>query len=391
MSVPDERRRLRLVDRVTLLQGPLPFASVAERLVTPETKLLVLDLDRTTHLGRNMGELLGWEIGAFTSYGRDELVRMEEERKTGRLIFDPRHPVQSLRYLVNGARTWAGPGLFYLFFGKIPDRSRRLRRLAYRWFGPDPVRAVQRVPQTVLLQLLTTVPDKTLRYLAERVWDRHAPDQVIEREDLERLRARAPGLRVVISSASPRVVVEVARERLGADLADGSELGRINSGPAKIARLAERFSELTDPEVETVGVTDTGYGEDHCWVDHLTRVADVNSAHPFPPIVASSSPLAELCSAQIMTRSERRRLEEGEADWVDSRRPNPPREHTRVFEREDLERRLSDLLERAEALAAAPERNAYELAELMREARRRLEAEAEPAPERASSSKVAPA
>jgi len=380
MSASDERRRVRVVDRVTLLRGPVPFSVLADRVVTPRTRLLVLDLDRTTHLGRNMGELLGWELGALASYGREQLARMEEARKTGRMLFDPSRPLASLRYLVNGARTWAGPGLYYLFFGKIPDRSAPLRRLAYRWFGPDPIRAVQRVPQNALLQILATVPDRTLRALAERVWDRHVPDQVIDRDDIARLRTRAPDLRVLISSASPRVVVEVARERLGADYAEGSVLGRINSGPAKIARLTERFPELTDPSVEAVGITDTGYGEDHCWVDHFTRVADVNSQHPFPPIVSATSPLAEVCSAQITTRAENRRAESGADDWADPRRSSAPRERTRVFDRDELERRLSDLIERAEALAADPERNAYELAELTREARRRLEAEPEPEP-----------
>jgi hypothetical protein len=226
------------------------------------------------------------------------------------------------------------------------------------------------------------MPAKTLRRLAEVVWDRHAPDQVIQRADLERLRERAPDLSIVISSASPQVVVEVARERLGADVAEGSELGRINSGPAKIARLATRFAALTDPRVETAGITDTGYGEDHCWVDHLTRVADINSGHPFPPIVAAGSPLVELVSAQVMTRRERRRAEAGFADWIDPRRRRAPRERTTVLERADLEACLGDLLDRAERLD--PERHAWELAELLREARHRLEGEPAPSPEASS-------
>lgn len=369
----EDRKRFRLVERVTLLGGPIPFSELANRLVTPATRLVVLDLDRTTHLGRNLGELLGWEVGALSSYGREQLARMEDGRAAGRLIFDRRRPRASLRYVIRGARTWAGPGLYYLFFGKIPDRSAHLRRLVYRWFGPDPMRVVQRVPQNALLQILSTVPDRTLRSLAERVWDRHEPDQVIDREDIEQLRARAPDVHVVISSASPRVVVDVARERLGADEAEGSVLGRINSGPAKIAHLAKRFGELGDPTSDTVGITDTGYGEDHCWVNHLRRVADVNSEHPFPPIVASSSPVSEVFSAQLLTRGERRRLAADVPDWLDRRRPRPPRSETRVFERSELEERLSDLLEDAQRLASDLEDSAFELAELMRQARHRLE------------------
>ncbi|HJL14352.1 MAG TPA: hypothetical protein RMH99_01780 [Sandaracinaceae bacterium LLY-WYZ-13_1] len=368
------RRRLRLVDRLVLAEGPAPASALTDHLITARTRLLVLDLDRTTHLGRNMGELLGWEVGAFLTYGRDELRRMEAARTTGRLIFDRARPLASLRYLTHGARTWAGPGLYYLFFGKIAARTPSLRRLAHRAFGPDPIRVVQRVPQNALLRVLSTVPAATQRSLAERVWDRHASEQVLDRAELARLRERAPDLTVVVSSASPQVMVEVARQRLGADVAHGSTVGRINSGPAKIARLEDRFSELMrDPSVEKVGITDTGYGEDRCWVDHLTRVADVNSVHPFSPIVMEGSPVREICSAQLMTHGERERRARAPEGWADPRRVSPVRERERVFERPELERRLGDLLARAERLAAHPARYAWELDELLREARARLD------------------
>lgn len=367
-------RSLRIVDKVVLHEGPLPFATLAERVLTERTRYLVLDLDRTIHLGRNMGELLGWELGALRAYGADELERMEPERGTGRLIFDARRLLGSLRYLVHGARTWAYPGLYYLFFGKIPARSDRLRAWTFRRFGPEPVRAVQRVPQLALLALLEGVPEATLRALAERVWDRHAPDEVIRRSDLEALRARHPSLRIVVSSASPQVVVDVAAERLGADLAIGSVHGRINSGPAKIAYLAEHLPDALDPASETVGISDTGYGEDHCWTEHFTRVVDVNSDAPFPPIVAAGSPLREVHSAWLETEGERRRREQGRADWMDPRRILAGRRRESVLlGRAELEEQLGDLRTELERLVADPEENAWPIARLLREARRRLD------------------
>jgi hypothetical protein len=365
--------RLRIVDTVVLHEEPLAFATLAERVITPRTRYLVLDLDRTVHLGRNLGELLGWEISALRAYGATELERMEPARRSGRLFFDARRPIGSLRYLAEGARTWARPGLYYLLFGKIPARSDRLRAWSFRRFGPEPMRAVQRVPQQALLGLLADLPDATLRTLAERIWDRHEQDQVIGREDLDRLRARHPGLRVVITSASPRPVVEVARDRLGADHAEHSAPDRINSGPAKIDRLRERLPELLDPAVETVGVTDTGYGEDHCWAEHFARVVDVNSDSPFPPLVGAGSPLREVHSAQLLTRREAARRARGEADWRDGRRASRQRTRGRTLASAELGRLLAGLREEADALAVDASANAWPLARILREARRRLD------------------
>jgi hypothetical protein len=368
--------RLRIVDRVVLHEGPLEFARLAERVITDRTRYLVLDLDRTVHLGRNMGELLGWELGALHAYGAGELERMEPGRGTGRLICDVRRPLGSLRYLLHGARTWAVPGLYYLAFGKIPARSDRLRAWTFRRFGAEPVRTVQRVPQNALMALLASVPEPTLRVLAERVWDRHGPDEVIRREDLDALRARFPALRVIITSASPRVVVEVARDRLGADEIESSEPGRINSGPAKIVHLEARFPEVLDPEVESVGITDTGYGEDHCWSEHFTRVVDVNSDAPFSPIVSARSPVRELHSAHLVTNRERQLRDLGVMDWMDPRRPLPPREEPRVIARGELNDRLREIHAELEALSAEPAANAWPIARLLRDARHRIEREA---------------
>ena len=382
--------RVRVVDRVVLHEGPIPFATLAERVITDSTRYLLLDLDRTVHLGRNMGELLGWELAALRAFGQDELDRMEPGRRTGRLLFDPERPMGSLRYLADGARTWAYPGLYYLFFGKIPARNERLRAWTFRRFGAEPVRTVQRIPQNALLSLLEPVPEPTLRALAERVWDRHVDEQVIRREDLDALRARHEGLKVIITSASPRAVVEVAGDRLGADLVQSSEKGRINSGPAKIARLAERLPEVLDPSVETVAFTDTGYGEDHCWSDHFTRVVDVNSDTPFPPIVSAGSPVRELHSALLTTSHEQTRKADGAEDWMDVRRPAPPRSSARAFARGELLDRLDDLREQLEHLHEDPVANAWPITKLLDEARRRIDDERSRPPSESAATSGAP-
>lgn len=338
--------------------------------MTPQTRYLVLDLDRTVHLGRNMGELVGWELTMLHTFGAEELDAMEHERSPGRLIFDPRRVVGSVRYLLEGARTWAVPGLYYLFLGKIPAKRERTRRWAFKRFGDEPMRTVQRVPQNNLLQLMQSVSEETLRSLAARVWDRHAGDQVVRREHLDRLRERYPGLRIVLTSASPRAVVEVAGERLGVDVVEGSRIGQINSGSAKIDRLRERVPDLFEPNVETVGFTDTGHGEDHCWADHFTCVVDVNSDTPFSPLVHTASPLRVIHSAHPMTRREETLRALGEDGWMDERRPTQPRAQRRQYELPELRTRLGGLLDETASFEAE---RAWRLDRARREARHRLE------------------
>ncbi len=370
MGQAASNRGLRLVERIVLHEGPIPFVTLAERVVTSRTRYLVLDLDRTVHLGRNMGELVGWELTLLHTFGAQELDAMEPERVPGRLLFDRRRVLGSVRYLLEGARTWAIPGLYYLFLGKIPAKRERSRRWAFKRFGDEPMRTVQRVPQNNLLRLMESVTEQTLRELAARVWDRHARDQVVRREDLDRLRERNPGLRVVLTSASPQAVVEVAGERLGADVVEGSVLGRINSGPAKIERLRRLLPDLFDPSVETVGFTDTGHGEDHCWADHFTYVVDVNSDTPFSPLVDNRSPVRAIHSAHPMTRQEETLRDLDVESWMDPRRPMQPRPDRRAYELPELRRRLGGLLDQT---ATFEGERAWRLDRARREARRHLE------------------
>ncbi|HET7752511.1 MAG TPA: haloacid dehalogenase-like hydrolase [Anaeromyxobacteraceae bacterium] len=383
---------MRVADRLVIHGEPIDFRTLCLRTVPTNAKYLVLDLDRTVHLARNMGELLGWEVGAWHSYGPEHLAAAEPRRPQGRFFIDWRHPLAALRYLFVGARLWAYPGLFYLLFGKLPGRFAAGRRWTFRRFGSDPVSAVQLVPQTALLHQLAAIPAAELRQLAQRVWDRHAGDQVIERSDLEWLRARCPGIRIVIATASPQPIVEAAAEALGADdvifstveqhegwfsspfllhpalsrrpprRLSGPRDTHINSSRAKVDALLARYPDLADPATVSVGMTDTGYGEDHCWLGHFTRVVDVNSSSPFPPFVSASSPLQEIHSAAVLTRTERARRAEGEPTWTDPRRPaRDPRD--RVFTAIELSERLAEVAERVEQLARRREERAAKLAE----------------------------
>lgn len=328
--------RARVVETLVLHQGLVDFRTLCEHAVRPSTRYLVLDLDRTFHFGRNLGELLGWELCALAAYGEAFLDEVQDTRKPSRFVFDRSRPTCVLRYLARGARLWAYPGLLYLFAIKLGMRSNRVRPWLYRRFGHDPVEAVQSVPRNALMHHLSDVPVDTLRKLARGVWRRYADDQVIGREDIAWLRERCPGIRIIISSASPQPVLEVAAEELGVDeihytaveehegyLSSPYALSRlflllrpprrisppsrshVNSGERKLGRLIERHPDFLDPHVETVGITDTSYGEDHAWAEYFRVVVDVNSPTPFAPIVSSSSPLREIHSAQVLTRAER--------------------------------------------------------------------------------------
>jgi hypothetical protein len=391
--------RTRVVDRLVIHGAPLEFPELCRRAIPEETRYLILDLDRTLHLQRNMGELLGWELCARDGYGRDRLAAVEHRRRPGRFFLDWTRPAALLRYLLIGARTWAYPGLFYLLFGKIAGRFDLSRRWSFRTLGLDPLAAAQRLPQTALLRYMAGATAEELRLLARRVWDRHGDDQVIEREDLAWLRARCPRLRIVISSASPEPTLAVAAENLAVDdvvcstveehegrvsapywaapsrRARGAAAHvsppsrtRINSSRAKIEALLARYPDLEDPAVVSVGITDTDRGEDHCWADHFTRVVDVNSSAPFPPIVRAASPLREIHSAALLTRRER-----GGGGSRDPRRP-PRAWRDRVFSGAELLARLAGAAELVEELAVQADEIAARLDQARRSVREQIQA-----------------
>ena len=353
----------RLVDRLVHHGEVASFRLLCERVLTPRTRYLVLDLDRTIHLGRDLGQDLGWELCAYQGYGREHFETIEHRQHSGRFLLDWSHPRKTAQYLGRSLRIWAYPGVYYGFWGKAAARIDWLRRRGFRRFVSDPARAAQRVPQLTLLRHLETTPYPVLRKLAEQIWRRHAPDQVIDREDLDWVRGRWPQLEVVLSSASPKPTVEVAGEALGVDHIHYSTLDRINSGETKIERLRELGARVGDPEVEIVGISDTSRGEDHCWAEHFTRVVDINSPTPFPAIVSSASPLLEVHSATLLTKHERACRAAGEPAYLDPRRETLALPQSKLeLTREDLERRLGWALRRINELAAAPSQFAGDIA-----------------------------
>ena len=331
------------------------FRELCGGILTPKTRFLVLDLDRTIHLGRDLGQDLGWELCAYQGYGREHFGRIEDRQQSGKFLLDWDHPRKTARYLARSLKIWAYPGVYYGLWGKAAARLDWLRRRGFRHFVADPVRAAQRVPQVTLLRHLQTTSEDVLRELAKHIWHRCEPDQVIDREDLAWVRAQWPQIEVVLTSASPKPTVEIAGEALGVDHVHYSTLHRINSGEAKIKRLRELCDRVGDPDVEIVGISDTSRGEDHCWAQHFTRVVDINSPTPFPAIVSSDSPLLEVHSAILLTRHERDRRAAGHTGYLDARRDNLAPAQTKLdLTREDLERRLGWLLKRVNALASAP-------------------------------------
>jgi hypothetical protein len=326
--------------------APTDARTLLSRVLTPQTRYLVFDLDRTIHLGRNLGELLGWELTAWFAYGAEHWAEAGVHGPASRFRWDAPTPWALARYLTRGATTWAYPGLHYLLWGRILPRW--TDRGLYHAFGGEPRPEVQLMPTLALLHDLSRLPLETARSLADAVFERCAPDQVIDREDLAWAQATFPELTVILSSASPKPMVEAAAHALGITHQVHTEVEvhegrlsappqwhpllasvdapawicppsafRLNAGHRKIARLLERYPDFM--EVETVGVSDTSHGEDHPWASYFSRVVDINSPTPFPVLVPEDARLEAVHSAELLTREERA---EGR---VDPRRLHLPR------------------------------------------------------------------
>ena len=180
----------RPVDRFVHHGAPLEFRELCRAAVPTTTRYLVFDLDRTVHLARNMGELLGWETGAYHAFGAEHLAAVEHTRGPGRFLFAPARPLATSRYLYRGARSWAYPGLLYLLWGRMAGSTAFTRRLRARRFGPDAYLTIQNVPRLALLHDLSGMALSEARELAARVFRRQADEQVITREDIDWLRTR---------------------------------------------------------------------------------------------------------------------------------------------------------------------------------------------------------
>jgi len=371
----------RCVDRIAILGAPVDFRELCERALPPGTRYVVFDLDRTLHFGRNMGELLGWEICAHQSYGPAYVAELQASRTGGRVYLERSRPLAALGYMARAADHWGLPGLFYLLWGKIAARHAALWRRSFRRFGPEPVRAIQSIPQHALMHRIAALPLATVRELAACVWNRYRADQTVERADIAWLRQRYPGVKIIISSASPQPTLEVGAEELGVDGIVYSSLeehegrlsapcdlrrlarpdaaphrisppsrARINAGRAKLHELHTRYPELRDPAVVSVGISDTGYGEDHCWTDAFTQLVDVNSATPFPPIVGAGARVRSIVSAGLLTRRERDARAAGNADYLDPRRKPAASRTDRELGRDELATLLAPVHDTVERL-----------------------------------------
>jgi hypothetical protein len=327
------------------------------------TRYLVLDLDGTVHLRRNLGELLGWELSAYESYGLQTMELLEPGRRSARWLLNWGDPSQLARYLGRATLSWAMPGMRYLVWSKLASRSNWLRKAGFRKFRTDPIRSAQQGVQTTLMNQIGSVPEELIPVLMERIWRRQIGDQVIAKTDIRWIREHFPEIEIVLSSASPQPVVSFVAERLGIEHAHGSTPDRINSGEAKIEMLEGTFAEFGAPGVEIVGISDTAHGDDHCWAKHFTKVVDINSPSPFPLIVPVESPLEEVHSAMVLSRHE---LEQraSDPDYLDPRRapgtPSPRRELARA----ELSALMESLLERFNAIArgAGPLTNPVDVA-----------------------------
>jgi len=147
-------------------------------------------------------------------------------------------------------------------------------------------------------------------------------------------------------------MLDVAVEELGADRATYSTAERINSGRAKIDQLREICPRVFEQDVNVLGITDTSYGEDHCWTEHFACIVDINSPTPFTPIVTQVSPTRAVHSAIVLTREEQHRRDNGDAGYLDARRKGRAPTERVDLDREALHSLLADPLAEINRLAA---------------------------------------
>ena len=107
----EQSPKMRVVDRFVDHGAPLSFRDLCARVLQEEHDYLILDLDKTTHLGRNLGELLAWELCAYEAYGESVTGTSARRRFGGRLLLDWSQPLKLAQYLASGARRWAWAGI----------------------------------------------------------------------------------------------------------------------------------------------------------------------------------------------------------------------------------------------------------------------------------------
>ena len=83
-----KRQFVRPVDQCVVHGKPVSFRTLCERVIPEHTDYIVLDLDHTVHLHRNMGEIFGWELSVRRAYDRDYLEEVAASRSPGRGYLD---------------------------------------------------------------------------------------------------------------------------------------------------------------------------------------------------------------------------------------------------------------------------------------------------------------
>ncbi len=336
-----EGTHYRLVDRYTVHGGGAPLVARLADVLPADTEYLVLDLDRTVHLGVTIGERLGWEILGDPDGWSDVASRSIELPP----IFSIRYPLRSLAGLGRGMRHWGLAGLLYAATVRLGSSWARWDRALAVMLGVDYVGRMQAMARGVLMSSAAGYTREQLRGYAERAWVRWQDRLVIDASVIAGIRERCKRLNaILLSSASTEPTVEHAAAKLGVDgfvssavdlyppregeaevfsapvglpawLRGGrprffSRPGAVihNSGANKVSLLRMHHPEAFAPGVVSVAISDNNYGEDRTWPDHFQHVVALNSRHPFSPFVDKSSPCRSLHVLDAAPAAEEARL-----------------------------------------------------------------------------------
>lgn len=316
--------RYRYVERYVVHDSCVSLAERVGAILPRDTEFVILDLDRTVHLGVTIGERLGWEITVDPD-GAGGLDASESPRP----LFSARRPLGTAQSLWRGVRYWGAPGLLYAGTVRLGDRWSAWHRFLMLVLGPGYVDRVQSLLRSVLMSSASGYTRAQLDAFCERAWRRWERRLVVDANVISAIREHCPRLRaILLSSASTEPTVAHAARKLGVDgyvssgvdvYADGESeiysapiglprvLGRRrprffsrpgavvhNAALNKVKLLHVHYPEVFAPGVVSVGITDNNYGEDRTWPDHFTHVVALNARHPFSPFVAAASPCASI-------------------------------------------------------------------------------------------------
>jgi len=315
----------RLIDRYVVHPGRAPLTGRVADVIPEDADYVVLDLDRTVHLGVTIGERLGWEILGDPACDPDRAP--DAERPDA--FFSARKPLRSTIGLARGVRHWGLAGLFYAATVRLGDRWSAWDRFLSTSLGSEYVNEVQSVLRSVLMASAADYTREQLDAYADRAWVRYQRRLVVDADVVAAVRRRCPRLKaIILSSASTAPTVGHAARKLGVDgfvssavdtytVAEGevfsapvgipawlrprrprffSRPGAVvhNSSSNKVNFLRMHYPEVFDADAVSVGISDNNYGEDRAWPDHFDHVIGLNTRHPFSPFVRAASPCKSL-------------------------------------------------------------------------------------------------